>query len=765
MTGHGSQLHDDPNDISTLDGDLRIGEFLVRPLLKQVVRIGEDGAPLEEHSLPDKAVSVLVYLAKHARQVCTRDDILDAVWGEDRDAYDRVLDNAVAEIRRVFGDDARKPSYVQTVPRVGYRLLQTSNGALPRDQKRQLGSLTQTGRPADRAKIAHPARQKRRVLAVAVLVLLLILLGVLLLKTERTLSKGLTLKVSYPNDLEVDSLVSRENINHMLYESHFCGEHALIRPIRYLERADITVEVSTQEKEGSQVASARVSSARHDRLQFARTTIDPPASPTQQYGRSMASSAFSREVRNAVDRTICETPSLPKRSRACHCLSGASSPASTANRPTQIIRSLQRAVDLDPDLIAAYELLATSYFRMADHQKEVETIEAGLGRVVSVDSVRGIELQRSLARANGDFELAWQLSARLVRLEPESWERKVELAWYLSAHQNACESAIRLLEPLNHQLPRQAAIEYELARAYSFCRRIDDGISLARRTHLRLPNDINALSSLIAFLVEAGGFDEATVLARELMARRPSDPGAYWALGGLAADRGRYSEANHWLEKSLERSYWPIDRAYVLSFKAEMAWRRGSLEECIAAATEMIPLLRKGSLTGHWMQLVCHTELGNHTAARNLAREIHQTINLTGSSYEQWMVPSSRALIEVYDVGSERSLDRIVDGFRLGAEAHLMGSEANFLAGEALAKNGHPWDAVPFFVEALRANKNHAWSNCYLGLIYKNERLVIKAGTHLRDAIEIFGNPPEDPLGMQCAKALAELDPNFTLAN
>ena len=79
---------------SVLDGDLRIGDFVVRPLLKAIRPVADDAAG-EETTLPDKAMAVLVFLAQHARQVCDREDILDAVWGPEREAYDRVLDNAI----------------------------------------------------------------------------------------------------------------------------------------------------------------------------------------------------------------------------------------------------------------------------------------------------------------------------------------------------------------------------------------------------------------------------------------------------------------------------------------------------------------------------------------------------------------------------------------------------------------------------------------------------------------------------------------------
>ncbi|MEO1368332.1 MAG: winged helix-turn-helix domain-containing protein, partial [Acidobacteriota bacterium] len=77
----------------------------------------------KDRRLPDKAIAVLLKLADHPRRVVTREELLDDVWGQEREAYDRVLDNAISELRRAFGDNARKPRYIETITKQGYRLI------------------------------------------------------------------------------------------------------------------------------------------------------------------------------------------------------------------------------------------------------------------------------------------------------------------------------------------------------------------------------------------------------------------------------------------------------------------------------------------------------------------------------------------------------------------------------------------------------------------------------------------------------------------
>ncbi|MCG8455794.1 MAG: winged helix-turn-helix domain-containing protein, partial [Holophagales bacterium] len=73
--------------------------------------------------MPDKAMAILLLMAERPKEVCSREYLLDAVWGPHRDTYDRVLDNAIREIRRAFDDSARSSRYIETIPKKGYRLI------------------------------------------------------------------------------------------------------------------------------------------------------------------------------------------------------------------------------------------------------------------------------------------------------------------------------------------------------------------------------------------------------------------------------------------------------------------------------------------------------------------------------------------------------------------------------------------------------------------------------------------------------------------
>ena len=72
--------------------------------------------------LGPKAAAVLLQLVREPGRTHARDELLDTVWKGTCPTPD-VLTQAIADLRRAFGDDAQAPRYIETLPRLGYRLL------------------------------------------------------------------------------------------------------------------------------------------------------------------------------------------------------------------------------------------------------------------------------------------------------------------------------------------------------------------------------------------------------------------------------------------------------------------------------------------------------------------------------------------------------------------------------------------------------------------------------------------------------------------
>lgn len=135
-----------------LDGghrqQLRVGDFRI-----------DAGALLVEAAdgrttrLTPKAMGVLLALAREPGVTLSRDELLDRVWGSIH-VTPGVVGHAVTALRRAFGDDLERPAYIETIPRIGYRLVApvlASSGADPADPAPQAAA---DGDPA----VVVPAR-------------------------------------------------------------------------------------------------------------------------------------------------------------------------------------------------------------------------------------------------------------------------------------------------------------------------------------------------------------------------------------------------------------------------------------------------------------------------------------------------------------------------------------------------------------------------------------------------------------------------------
>lgn len=95
---------------------LLIGEWRVDARLNEISRNGETSR------LDPRAMRLLLCLAEHPGEVLSIEDLLQQVWSGVNVAPDSVY-QAVTSLRRVLGDDPKRPAYIETVPRLGYRMV------------------------------------------------------------------------------------------------------------------------------------------------------------------------------------------------------------------------------------------------------------------------------------------------------------------------------------------------------------------------------------------------------------------------------------------------------------------------------------------------------------------------------------------------------------------------------------------------------------------------------------------------------------------
>jgi DNA-binding winged helix-turn-helix (wHTH) protein len=101
---------------STLLTGFRLAEWLVRP---------EDGSlhsPAGTRRLEPLLMDLLVFLCSQAGRVVSKQNLLDAVWGG-RFVSDETVKGPLHQLRKALGDNPRRPRFIETLPKRGYRML------------------------------------------------------------------------------------------------------------------------------------------------------------------------------------------------------------------------------------------------------------------------------------------------------------------------------------------------------------------------------------------------------------------------------------------------------------------------------------------------------------------------------------------------------------------------------------------------------------------------------------------------------------------
>jgi TolB-like protein/tetratricopeptide (TPR) repeat protein len=134
-SGKGDKPHATP--------DLQVGRWRVQPSLNQV----RDGATAR-HVEP-QVMDLLVFLARRPGQVVSKDEIIDGVW-EGRFIAEATLTRSIADLRRTLGDSRRRPAFIETIAKRGYRLVaavSTAEGGAPAVRADEDGAIAPAPSP------------------------------------------------------------------------------------------------------------------------------------------------------------------------------------------------------------------------------------------------------------------------------------------------------------------------------------------------------------------------------------------------------------------------------------------------------------------------------------------------------------------------------------------------------------------------------------------------------------------------------------------
>ena len=99
-----------------MSNDIRVGDCIVRPQRRLIDR-GDESI----HITP-RAMSVFECLAAAHGTPVSRNELFEKVW-RGAEVSDDALTKCIGELRRAFGDSARESRVIETIPKLGFRLI------------------------------------------------------------------------------------------------------------------------------------------------------------------------------------------------------------------------------------------------------------------------------------------------------------------------------------------------------------------------------------------------------------------------------------------------------------------------------------------------------------------------------------------------------------------------------------------------------------------------------------------------------------------
>jgi len=396
-----------------------VGEWQVAPPLNLLVR-GDEQVRLEP-----RVMDVLVHLAERADEVVSKEELIEHVW-KGRYTTDDVLSVAIYSLRKALGDDARRPRYVETVSRRGYRLIAAV----------QTATATEASAPVPTAAPGQPEESPRRRAAWS------------------TVAATVALALAALAALAaVDALWMLPAGRHRRHVPPAEAHEAYLKGRYFLDQRSIRGWRQALE-------------------QFERAVALDPRDPAAQAGLADTYSAMSDF---GVASPAEMRPRALQAARRALDLDSRSAEGQEALGRVQFLfdwdfaaagRSLARAVALDPDYMPAQQAMAWLDSARGQHVEAVAAARRAL-QLDPVNTARYTELAWVLALGGRHAEALAEIE-RALQLNPRSSETYLmkgwacEVAGQADAAFAAYREGLRLLGVPDEALQRMAA-EYRAA--------------------------------------------------------------------------------------------------------------------------------------------------------------------------------------------------------------------------------------------------------------------------------------------------------------
>lgn len=519
---------------TNLENPFRVADFRVEPVLLRLT--GTAG----EKRLESKSMQVLVYLAGHAGQVVSRAELEAQIW-PGRIVTEDAVTNTILKLRRAFGDDARRPRIIETIPKRGYRLIAA---VVPLDE---------AGRAAP---VATDVQTSRRVwpLAAGLSLLLLVVLGVYVFRGQT--GGGAAPAIEKPavavlpfknlgaspaqdyfaNGITADLITDLSKVSGLLVIAPgtvFAYKDSGIEPREIsAELAVDYVVVGSVQRSGERLrVNTQLLEAGAERALWAERYEGAPGEIFQMQDRLTAAVIEALQVELApLERAMLGRRPTASIDAYDQYLLGVEAHGHRTPEQNRLAREyFQRSIDLDPSFARAYAGLALTHSRdaidgwVANPSESLRQAAALAERAAAMDpslaQVHFVSGQVDLFRRR--YIEAIEATQRALRVDPNYADAYALSAWVLNyaGRTEQAEAAMSRALRLN---PRPTGSYLEVLGEIRFAQhRYRDSASVFARVLEINPNYMRARLWSVAALAQAGDIDQAEWGLTELTVLEP----------------------------------------------------------------------------------------------------------------------------------------------------------------------------------------------------------------------------------------------------
>lgn len=527
-----------------------IDDWQVSPVEGVLSRVGETVR------LEPKVAEVLVYLAAHAGQVVTRQELEREVWHGAVVGYDAVT-NTVIKLRRALHDDSHHPHYVSTIPKRGYELIAPVRYSQVDEHTEAIEHLPSSPLPRENEKLQPRfVRDFRLYIAAFIAVLIITMTGFWLVRPMSSKSPVVTQQARLPSVL----VLPFENLSNDSKQDYLADgmTEDLITNLSRTAKLKVLSNSTSYIYHGKHITPQEVGKALHidfvvqgnirsignairvnAQLVDAKTGFNKWGDTYDQTKQDVFT--VQHEITNGIINALSLRLTDEEKQRLARTATSNLKAYSFFQEGQKLSRQFTKednqlaeqayreAIEIDPSYGRAYGALAYSLgidFLRAWTDTPVENLDRALAL-----AKKGVAIDDSIPQTY--WALGWVYLMRKEYARAENAAKKsIEIApnyadgygllALVENYEGKPELAIKHTEKGMQLNPYYTwEYPYNLGRAYYDLGRYDKAIAVLEDAHQRNPNALFATIFLVASYVEAGRQDDAEWLVQEIQTMNP----------------------------------------------------------------------------------------------------------------------------------------------------------------------------------------------------------------------------------------------------